>query len=248
MMLHDPRHTHLSHGGAPPPECPHPGHRPGHHPPHHHGPHHLHSGGRIAFWMDELQRQYRGNYAVLHDLEDEFLPDVSVQTGICLAELRDPGRLGEEGAPIDPVRRAMAVDDALAAAGSAWLDSLARESVLVLGEFPPHILDVLLAVDLSLTQVHEPGPHGTLPPHFQRLAPLGLVGISDALAVVVSDYSLILFHAFADGDVLWTSDLVPALLARSANVPVQVLISDHRAPHCRVRIPDASYARIPILE
>lgn len=106
---------------------------------------------------------------------------------------------------------------------------------LIPGEMPPHVLAFLLDEGLSIAQIHEPSPHGDLPPHVRHFE----ARYAGQFRAVVSlqelageTFNNLIVHAYKEDK---GSSLVPSLALLCERIwheaPIVAVISDHQAPH-----------------
>jgi len=236
-MLFRKPHDHLQDAFAPPDHL----HR---HPPHHHR-HHLPGGGPICRLIQEV-----GPFATLGDAYgflDEVLDEASLRTGIPRIDL------GGENAAEAPrahglMRSALEADAKLHDAARHWLLQRSGERVMVAGEFPPHLLYLILTFGATVAQCHHLDHRGNLPPHFGHLATYGLEAVVALDEVDLASYSIVVFRGFIDENRVWCDEIASSLLSRPIPTPVQLLAADHIPPHFTACIDDAPYARVPIFE
>lgn len=117
--------------------------------------------------------------------------------------------------------------------------------MIVVAEFPPHLLDRMLQSGISITQIHPPTPDGDLPAHFHHLARHGLRGVIDFKALAEESAEMLIFEGFRDACDIFVSPLVPVTLRMFPGMDVAMLDAEHRAPHMAVRIVDKGFICVP---
>ena len=219
----------------------------------HRGPHGPHSSGH--------RRRYHGQGAsilrIVLDLADQGLGAEELHNVIdqeirsCVPQSEDgairscdPGR-GTPEHPVNPFTRAAALESEIRQMGDRLVNHLGKQRVVVAGEFPPHVLDQLLDhPQSSILQIHPPGPHGHLPPHFHHLAGRGFQGATSLQKIVGLQAETVLFEAYAKGGLLAVSPFVPLVLRMFPNAKTLVLESEDRAPHMTEEIEDSGFQRL----
>jgi hypothetical protein len=157
-------------------------------------------------------------------------------------------------AAVDPGRGVGALDRArmiLRSARSAeenWMTNMVNKDVLVIAEFPPHLLERMLRSGIKITQIHPPTPEGDMPAHFYHLARRGLRGVIDFRGITEATVEMMLFEGVRHADLVYVSPLVPVTIRMFPNVAVAMLDTEHRAPHMSVAISDKGFARIPTFD
>jgi hypothetical protein len=179
--------------------------------------------------------------ADVHDVIDHHLAEIAGGDSDLMA--RDPGR-GPEASPISAVDRARAIADACHDAEDAWLASLRSKRLLVAGEFPPHMIEGLLAYGVDVTQIHPPHDGRFGPPHFHHLGPLGLRGLTTLLELAQIQVDVVLVHGAFDGKDVHVSPIVPIILRMYPDAERHLLLDDHVAPHMIARISGDGFKNI----
>jgi len=157
----------------------------------------------------------------------------------------DAGR-GTAEEPIDAVRRAQFLFQHAWTTEHGWMTRLVGKRVIVVAEFPPHLLERMLKFGIDLTQLHPPTPDGDLPPHFHHLARQGLRGVVDFKALATEEaVEMLIFEGFRDSGDIFVSPLVAVTLRMFPGVKVAMLDAEHRAPHMAVRIVDHGFLCVP---
>lgn len=115
------------------------------------------------------------------------------------------------------------------------LEFLRTSTVLIAGEFRPHLIDELLNERLSLVQAHDPTPHGHQPPHFRDLTwfyPNQFRGVLSLAEIRYLDVTAIVIDAFLDlNDLPLASPLAMIASRIWPKANVVAVLSEHRAPH-----------------
>src|SRR5437763_9187453 len=110
--------------------------------------------GTMTHYVEELRRM-GASLEDLHAVIDGFMAGMGDREVMPRIAASDPGRRS------DPAARARALFEASDAARRDWIAGLRGKSVLAAGQFPPHILEELLASGIALTQIHPPTHDGT---------------------------------------------------------------------------------------
>lgn len=213
-------------------------------PPHHHR-HSIPGAGPICRLIQEV-----GPFAALgdaYDFLDEVLDEASLRTGIPRSDLGE-GNGADAPRSYGLMRRALQADAKLQDAARQWLLKRCGERVLAAGEFPPHLLHLIITMEATVAQCHAVDHRGNLPPHFGDLAPYGLEAVPVLNDIDLASYSIVIFRGFIDGNCVWCDEIASSLLSRPLPTPVQLLAADHILPHFTVCVDDAPYVRIPIFE
>lgn len=181
----------------------------------------------------------------LHEVIDHYLANAAGPDVSCALAALDPGR-GADDSPITPLARALALTEGSAQTANVWHDSLRGRDVLVVGEFPPYILEDLLADGISLTQIHPPHEGTRTPPHFHHLTPLGLRGLSSLQELAGVRCDVMLVHGAVVGDEVRVSPLVPIVLRMFPEAERHLAADDQVAPHMLVSVPHAGFRRVAL--
>lgn len=180
----------------------------------------------------------------LHAVIDAHIQnDLEPATAAAMAAA-DPGR-GTVEEPVTPIDRAFALFQAANQANAAWRESLRGKSVIIAGEFPPHVMDDLLDEGIQLTQIHPLDHEGYPPPHFYHHEPRGLRGISSLQDLAAVPCDTVLLCGAAAGDQVRVSTLVPIVLRMFPEADVQLLEANDLAPHMTAAVPDSGFKRVP---
>lgn len=175
----------------------------------------------------------------LHGVIDGFLAGVGAPDATARVTAIDPGRR------VDPATRAQVLFEASDASRRDWIAGLRGKSVLAAGQFPPHLLEELLAGGIAVTQIHPPAHDGGIPPHFRHLAVYGMRGVTDLQDLATVRADVILVHGALDGSAVRVSSLVPIVLRLFPAAEVQVADADHLAPHMVFTLAGARFTRVP---
>src|SRR6266849_1079062 len=219
-------------------------HHPRHvgHPPH--AGREIERAGGLYRQLKEL-KDMAASHEDLHTLIDgekeRFVSRLSDRTNLAIS---DPGR-GTPDNTVDPMERARMLFFQARDTEADWMIHLTGKAVLVIAEFPPHILDRMLRSAINVTQIHPPTPDGDTPPHFHHLAQRGLRGVLDFKGLTEVVVQVALFEGVRDSQRICVSPLVPVALRMFPDVEVAVIDAEHRAPHMTVSIIDKGFVRIP---
>lgn len=162
-----------------------------------------------------------------------------------IGPIGDPGR-GTEDLPVSALDRAAAISKACDEAEAAWRAALINKNILVAGEFPPHILEQLLAEDIAVAQIHPAHDGGFAPAHFHHLAPYGLKGFISLHDLAEIQCDIVLVHGTVIGSAIRVSPLVPIVLRMFPQAERYLLPDDHVAPHMIARTPHDGFRNVGI--
>lgn len=180
--------------------------------------------------IDELRR--RG-------APEDVIDDIVKQ---CAAKLPKRLAMSRDAVSVPDESPALSLGKRVEAANRAALEQLdqADGALLVAGEVPPHLLCGVLDLGVSLTQIHDPSPHGHHPPHFRDLAGWyggQFTGVLELTDIVSDNVKAILLHAFTlGGDTTYVCPLALMATRLWPEAMVVGLVSDHRAPHHHVEL------------
>src|ERR1039458_608653 len=99
-----------------------------------------------------------------------------------------------------------------------WMTNMVNKDVLVIAEFPPHLLEWMLRSGIKITQIHPPTPEGDMPAHFYHLARRGLRGVIDFRGITEATVEMMLFEGVRHADLVYVSPLVPVTIRMFPNV------------------------------
>ena len=221
------------------------GHHPPPHGPGHHHPPHFDADFETTegFYRQILELQAMGaDDKDLHDLIDSETEMLNGRNAARADTAVDPGRA------VGALDRARMILRNARTAEEGWMTDMAGKDVLVVAEFPPHLLDRMLRSGVNITQIHPPTPEGDTPPHFYHLSRRGLRGVIDFKALAETAVEMLLFEGVRHSGLVYVSPLVPVTIRMFPDVPVAMLDAEHRAPHMSVAIADKSFARIPTFD
>lgn len=195
-----------------------------------------HAGGDLCRHLEEL-RVMGAEDGDLHAVIDAF-ERIGSRNG-------QAATAGEGEVHDDPMQRALAIAAAYSNAVETFAEGARGKSIIVAGEFPPHVLEPLLRDGLTLTQLHPPSPHGDRPPHFHHLRTEGFRGVCSLAELDGKDYDMVLFHGHQKDGTLLVSPLVPIVFRLFPQAEHHLLEAEHVAPHMLIGIPDDNHSRLP---
>ncbi len=245
-MLPDEDHRNDNHTGRRKPHGPHPLHGPGHRhdPPQNYDE----FGAADGLYCQVLELKAMGAsdddlHALIDNEAEQLISRTSNRPELGIS---DPGR-GDRENPVDPMERARTLLRHARKAEQRWIGRLGGKEVLIVAEFPPHILHHMLRFGIKVTQIHPPTPEGDPPPHFYHLP--DLKGVLDFKGLAELTVDVLLFEGLRDADgVYYVSPIVPVALRMFPDAEVAVLNAHHRAPHMSVSINDKGFKCIPNFE
>lgn len=203
--------------------------------------------------LSELSR-WGAPEAELHVLIDEIVVRIRLNGTLSQVIEADPGR-GTPDASIGALDRAAALDTAWECVIEDAMAVRNGRTILVAGEFPPHILDVLLD-HASVYQLHPTTPNGYPPPHFHHFYGRKFVGETRLEALVDIQFDEVVFEGISnqqpraeamDESALYVSMAVPIVLKAFQESKRSVLEVERRAPHMIARVEDKNIARLPFM-
>lgn len=197
---------------------------PRHHPlrPHQGGPAGLHQVGARLREMKNLGASPEDLEAVIEALREVLPRDLAVRL---LA--REPLEAADVLSLEASRGNVLALD---------LIRSLGR--TLIAGEMPPHLILHLVDEGLEILQLHDPAPHGGLPPHFRHLADYpNFNGVTTLAEVGANEIGTIVVEAFLNGVDALVSPTAAIAARFWAGAPIVAVMSDHRAPHHRAHLP-----------
>lgn len=195
---------------------------PKNHAPHHgrrHGPAGLHQ-----------------TVARVQEMLDLGFSDSDIREVLSHLTKRLPKRFAERGIAVDESdASSTALAERADEATRKALEFLRTSTVLIAGEFRPHLIDEFLNERLSVVQAHDPTAHGHQPPHFRDLAgfyPDQFRGVLSLAEIRDMDVTAIVIDAFLDpNDLPLASPLAMIACRIWPKANVVAVLSDHRAPH-----------------